>query len=596
LRVLWLTGEYPPDVGGIATVAQQTLRALAARSISTHALVCARGEADGSDGPTTLTRRPIAESIIETDAAGIARWVAFLRRFKAETAADVYHLHPADPSVVTHLMTLSSHPAPTVLTFHQQMFTVLPGAEPDSLMGRLIAEAKVITTVSAASADEAVEHLPAIADRVIVIPNGLEVGEQPKPIPGAPEIVAVGRLVPLKGFHDLIAAMPKVLARLPRAHLTIVGDGAEAGALRRLSDGLGLADAVSFAGAASQEEVRAFMDASTIVAMPSAVEGMPMVALEAAERGRAVIASEIGGVKEIVIDTVTGVLVSRDEDFVDSFATALADLLEDPDRAAQLGRAARARMESRHSVEQAALLYDTVYRAVSTSSPAPPVSVIMPAWNGALHIREAVESVLGQTVSDLELIVVDDGSADATLEVLRAVSDPRLIVVPQPKRGAGSARNAGIALSRGRYIAHIDHDDTWPHDRLERLLQVLETSPDVDACFGSSVEFADPGMQGSYVVRSEPTVTRFPTTGLIRADAHRRVGPFHRAHFGDQVDWAMRAVDLQLRSAECDGIVLRRRIHDSNMSHGNPLAKDLSKLRLLKRSLDQRRARSADEA
>ena len=596
MKVLWLTGEYPPDVGGIATVAQQTLRALNSRGIETHALICARGDEDGMDGATTITRRPIAESIIDNAPAAFAQWVAFVRRFKIDVAADVYHVHPADPSPLAHLLTLSAHPAPTVVTFHQQMFSVLPGAAPDSLMGRLIAEAQVITTVSAASANEAIEVLPAIADKILVIPNGVAVGHQPKPIPDSPEIVAVGRLVPVKGFHDLIRAMPKVIAGIPQAHLTIVGDGPEAGALRQLSDQLGLTGAITFTGAVTPDEVRAFMDSAAVVAMPSVFEGMPMVALEAAERGRAVVGSNVGGINEVVLDGDTGVLVNRDEHFIENYAKALTSLLDSPHLAADLGKAARERMESRQSVEHSARLYEIVYRAVSKESPAPRVSIIMPVRNGARHIREAVESVLAQTLGDLELIIVDDGSSDSTLDVLGTFEDSRLVFVPQPHRGMGSSRNAGLAIARGKYIAHFDHDDIWPLDRLERLVSTLDANPDIDACFGAAVEFADPAVEGRFTVRLEPIVTRFPTTGLIRAAFHRKVGPFHSLPFGDQVDWSMRALDISMRYSACNDVVLRRRIHDSNNSHQNPADKDHRKLTLLKRSLDQRKIRANDEA
>ena len=306
--------------------------------------------------------------------------------------------------------------------------------------------------------------------------------------------------------------------------------------------------------------------------------------------------SNVGGINEVVLDGATGVLVNRDEHFIENYARALSGLLCEPVETARLGKAARERMESRQSVEHSAKLYEIVYRAVSREYPAPLVSVIMPTRNGARHVIEAIASVLAQTLGDLELIIVDDGSSDATLEVLSAIEDSRLVVVPQPHRGTGSTRNSGVAIARGEYIAHIDHDDVWPLDRLERLAAKLVTHPELDASFGAAVEFADPAVEGRFTVRLEPIVTRFPTTGLIRAAFHRKVGPFHSLPFGDQVDWSMRALDIPMSYSACNDVVLRRRIHESNTSHRNPPDKDLSKLSQLKRSLDQRRLRAADEA
>jgi glycosyltransferase involved in cell wall biosynthesis len=111
----------------------------------------------------------------------------------------------------------------------------------------------------------------------------------------------------------------------------------------------------------------------------------------------------------------------------------------------------------------------------------PLVSAVIPAYNAARTLRAAVESVLLQTVRDIEVIVVDDGSEDDTAEVARAISDPRVTLVSQANLGASAARNAGIRSAHGRYVAFLDADDLWLPDKLARQLALLRSRPDVHA-------------------------------------------------------------------------------------------------------------------
>ncbi|MBU4523873.1 MAG: glycosyltransferase family 2 protein [Desulfomicrobium sp.] len=104
------------------------------------------------------------------------------------------------------------------------------------------------------------------------------------------------------------------------------------------------------------------------------------------------------------------------------------------------------------------------------------VSVIIPTHNRAEVLGRAIASVLGQTWTDLELIVVDDGSTDATAKVLAEFDDPRLTGMHQENKGVSSARNRGIAASRGRLIALLDSDDYWMPDKLEKQVRFMAES------------------------------------------------------------------------------------------------------------------------
>lgn len=111
------------------------------------------------------------------------------------------------------------------------------------------------------------------------------------------------------------------------------------------------------------------------------------------------------------------------------------------------------------------------------SAGSPRVSVILPVYNGEAYLREAVDSILGQTYADFELIVIDDGSRDGTAAVLDAVRDPRVRVVHQDNMGLALTLNKGIGLARGEYIARQDADDISRPERLARQVDYLDAHP-----------------------------------------------------------------------------------------------------------------------
>src|SRR5262245_44534268 len=103
---------------------------------------------------------------------------------------------------------------------------------------------------------------------------------------------------------------------------------------------------------------------------------------------------------------------------------------------------------------------------------APRVTVLIGCWNAAETLTRAVDSILSQTVSDLELIVVDDGSTDGTPDLVRSIEDPRLRYLPLPHRGIAPSLNAGVREARGPVVAIQDADDHSRPHRLERQLEV----------------------------------------------------------------------------------------------------------------------------
>ena len=119
----------------------------------------------------------------------------------------------------------------------------------------------------------------------------------------------------------------------------------------------------------------------------------------------------------------------------------------------------------------------------STASPDPLVSVVIAAHNARRYVRATVESVLQQTLIDLELVVVDDGSDDGTADIVASIGDPRVRVVTQDNSGPAAARNVGMREARSRaYVAVLDADDLWDPDKLRRQLEYLTHHPDCSMC------------------------------------------------------------------------------------------------------------------
>ncbi|MDJ0276767.1 glycosyltransferase [Sphingomonas sp. 2R-10] len=147
---------------------------------------------------------------------------------------------------------------------------------------------------------------------------------------------------------------------------------------------------------------------------------------------------------------------------------------------------------------------------VQHSAPPPTLSVIVPVYNMAAYLEGCIRSILDQSLPDLEVVAVDDGSSDDSLDILRAIArqDARLRVFAKPNGGQGSARNLGLAQAQGRYIAFVDSDDTIAPDLLARVLPFF-SDPMLDiVSFG--LEFRDD--QGQLVAARGPD-REFASTG-----------------------------------------------------------------------------------
>jgi glycosyltransferase involved in cell wall biosynthesis len=221
-------------------------------------------------------------------------------------------------------------------------------------------------------------------------------------------------------------------------------------------------------------------------------------------------------------------------------------------------------------------------------------SAIIPAYQAAKYLAEAIESALAQTRPPDEIIVVDDGSTDGTADIAAGFG-ARVRCERQAHAGIGAARNRGLALARGERIAFLDADDLWTPAKLEVSQQALDADPGVAMVFGHVRQFRSPEVEDRDGRRpalpGEPVPGYVPGGGLFRREAFERVGPFETCwRVGEFVGWYERAMAAGLRPVLIPEVVLLRRIHATNVGL---LQRDARTdyVRILKAALDRRRAR-----
>jgi glycosyltransferase involved in cell wall biosynthesis len=199
-----------------------------------------------------------------------------------------------------------------------------------------------------------------------IVHSGLEAGPDPPAPPGEPRLALVGRLIPIKGHEVLLEALVGVRAELPDVTLELAGEGPLEPGLRATVARLGLGETVAFLGRVAPPAP--VYERAEIVVVPSFGEGFGMVALEAMERGRAVIASDAGGLPEIVEAGETGLIVPPGD--ASALAAAIVELASDPARAAALGAAGRARALAEFSQERCTARIEALYlAALETGGP-----------------------------------------------------------------------------------------------------------------------------------------------------------------------------------------------------------------------------------
>ncbi|MBC8103766.1 MAG: glycosyltransferase family 2 protein [Cytophagales bacterium] len=220
------------------------------------------------------------------------------------------------------------------------------------------------------------------------------------------------------------------------------------------------------------------------------------------------------------------------------------------------------------------------------------LSVIIPVYNGSDFLAAAVESVLQQQHSPGEIILIDDGSTDATAAVadrLQASLGGLLRYVYQPNAGPAAARNHGLALARGEWIAFLDADDLWPENSLGVRFAALRADPLLAVVMGrvrlvQGIEASDPESERENRTFAGPSLG----AGLFRRAVFERVGGFDPAlRSSEDVDWFLRARERGISIQQIPAVTLLYRRHEASLTYQKSPAA-LQMLQVLKRSLERR--------
>jgi glycosyltransferase involved in cell wall biosynthesis len=219
----------------------------------------------------------------------------------------------------------------------------------------------------------------------------------------------------------------------------------------------------------------------------------------------------------------------------------------------------------------------------------PLVTFIIPVYNGERTLAPAIESVLAQDYQPFELIVVDDGSTDCSVDVARSYD---LRCISQPNQGVAAAQNTGLAAARGQLVSFLGADDRVPSNKLSLQVGFLLSHPEV-ACVLGRQEISFDGVEQPAWMRRDPVFGDLDgvnlSSGVIRRSALEHVGGFD-ASFGRSED---RDLLVRLRAAGfgiavLPEVVLYRTFHGSNLTLDLPQRHPL--LRSLKGKLDRERA------
>lgn len=208
---------------------------------------------------------------------------------------------------------------------------------------------------------------------------------------------------------------------------------------------------------------------------------------------------------------------------------------------------------------------------MSTATEFPQISVLIPAFNCERHLRAAIESVLAQTLPPMEIVVVDDGSTDRTLEVAQSFG-AKVRCECRAHAGISETRNACLALARGNWIAFLDADDLWLPDKLAEQTSFMLARPHLQYTLTHVRLFLESGcsMQRGYLPEwfEHGQQCSWLSAFLGRKGVFDRVGGFDPGfEVCEDVDWFARAQALGMTMAHLQRELLLKRVHDRNISN-----------------------------
>jgi glycosyltransferase involved in cell wall biosynthesis len=222
------------------------------------------------------------------------------------------------------------------------------------------------------------------------------------------------------------------------------------------------------------------------------------------------------------------------------------------------------------------------------------ITCIVPVFNGERYLGEALDSILVQTYRPLDIVVVDDGSTDGTARVVAAY-EGQVRSIFQANTGPAAARNRGLTLARGEFIAFLDADDLWHPAKLARQMARFEARPELDVSVTHLRNFWMPELsEEEQRYRDHRIAQAQPAYGcpalLARRALFDAVGAFDTTFLiGEDTEWFARARDRGAMIEVLPDVLVQRRLHQANLTRRRAALSKEAALRLTKTSLDRRR-------
>jgi glycogen(starch) synthase len=369
MRVLFWSDLYWPYIGGAEIFAAKLMASLLPRGIEFLVLTSHHDrelpDQDEHEG-IVIRRLPFRAAIGGRDVKAFLRAMKETSALKHEFAPDVIHMNAIGPSALFHLRTADATRAPLLVTLQQEVLSSQTGGT-STLLGQLIDAAQWAVGCSQTVLEQLRAAYPSVVARSSRIYNGVDVPSlAPAPLPETPHVLALGRLVPAKGFDVALRAFAQLALRFPDARFTVAGDGASREELLALARELNVESRVAFTGWIEPDDVPRLLNDASVVVMPSRREGLPIVGVQAALMARPIVATAAGGLPEIVNDGETGILIPGED--AGALANAVAQLLGDRERATQMGARGRAHVLTALDWERTVASYHSLYHVLTESS------------------------------------------------------------------------------------------------------------------------------------------------------------------------------------------------------------------------------------
>jgi len=223
----------------------------------------------------------------------------------------------------------------------------------------------------------------------------------------------------------------------------------------------------------------------------------------------------------------------------------------------------------------------------------PLISVIIPVYNAEKYITQALDSVFNQTIKNIEVICINDGSKDSSLEILKTYGAKIRLLDNGQNYGIGETRNRGIAVAKGDFLAFMDADDIWEPEKLKTQILQFQKNKDLDISFSYMKCFISPELSAEAkrlrYCPPDPTTGYLSGTAVIKSTSFEKVGMFNpKWKVGEFIDWFAKAKEMGLSYDITPGVFLLRRIHETNTGVAERSSRS-DFVKIMKESLDRKR-------